>query len=231
MPIAENLEIIKENIGKACQRSGRNEKDIKLLAVTKTVNTEAILEAIELGIKDVGENKVQELLAKYPEISSKADIHFIGQLQTNKVKYILDKVCLIHSVDRYQLAEEISKRSIKLGIKSDILIEVNIGLESSKAGILPQEDEMLKFVQQLQGLSGVKIKGLMTIAPNIDDDKQLRAYFAKMYKLYQWLQKELGSDCDVLSMGMSNDYIPAIEEGSTLIRLGTALFGARQANK
>ena len=225
----ENYLQIVENIKNTVQKSGREPSDIMLLAATKTVDVKVINHAIESGIKYIGENRVQEFLSKYEEYSP-VDMHFIGHLQTNKVKDIIDKVSLIHSVDSYRLAEEISKQATKRNITMDILLEVNIGDEQSKSGF--KYDEVVDAVQKIAQLDGVRIKGLMAIPPICETAEKNRPYFAKMNKLFIDIatKKIDNSSMDILSMGMSDDYQVAIEEGANMVRLGTALFGRRNYN-
>lgn len=225
----ENYKRITQNIARAAEKSGRKYKDITLLAATKTVDIDVINHAINSGIQFIGENRVQEFLSKYSDYSP-VNKHFIGHLQTNKVKDIIGKVSLIHSVDSYRLAEEISKQAKKSGITVDVLLEINIGQESSKSGF--SYDEALIAVEKIAELGGVRIKGLMAIPPICDDSEQNRHYFAKMKKLFIDIgdKKIDNSSMEILSMGMSDDYAVAIEEGATMVRLGTALFGRRNYN-
>ena len=225
----ENYKEITDNIARAAQKSGRQYKDITLLAATKTVDIDVINHAIESGIKFIGENRVQEFLSKY-ESYNPVHKHFIGHLQTNKVKDIIDKVELIHSVDSYRLAEEISKQAVKRGKTVDILLEINIGDEQSKSGF--SYDEAETAVQKIALLDGIKIKGLMAIPPICENQEQNRPYFAKMKKLFIDIgsKKIDNSSMDILSMGMSDDCETAIEEGANMVRLATALFGRRNYN-
>ena len=225
----ENYDTILKNISCAAKKSGREYEDIILLAATKTVDVEVINHAIESGIKYIGENRVQEFLSKYEDYLP-VNRHFIGHLQTNKVKDIIDKVSLIHSVDSYRLAEEISKQAVKRGITVDVLLEINIGDEQSKSGFT--YDEAIDAVVRICKLEGIKVKGLMAIPPICNEPQQNRPYFAKMKKLFIDIasQKIDNSSMDIWSMGMSDDYEVAIEEGATMVRLGTALFGRRNYN-
>ncbi len=222
----ENYKIITEKIATAAEKTGRDAKDITLLAATKTVDVEVINHAISSGITHIGENRVQEFLSKdayYKQVHK----HFIGHLQTNKVKDIIDRVELIHSVDSKRLACEISKQAIKRGITAEILLEVNIGAEKSKSGFSP--DELYDAVYGVAELDGIRIKGLMAIPPICDTPDTNRRYFAEMQKLFIDIgsKKIDNSSMDILSMGMSDDYECAIAEGANLVRLGTALFGRR----
>ncbi len=221
-------DILIENLNKI--RSKIGDKNVTLLAVTKTVPLERINVAIaEGGVRYIGENRVQELLQKYDGLvmRDQLHIHLIGRLQTNKVKYIIDKVELIQSVDSYRLIDEIQKQAAKIGKVQEILIEINIGSEESKGGIKPQElKEMLRY---LDGCPNVRWKGLMCVPPISDDENELSLYFNNMKKLLvDNVDKKLDNINNyILSMGMSNDYEVAIEAGSTMIRVGSALFGAR----
>ncbi len=226
--INENLSKIKERIDAASQKAGRNPKDIKLIAVTKTVDIHRIEKAISLGIKDLGENRVQELREKADIINIDCRWHLIGHLQTNKVKYIVDKVSLIHSMDRPELAKEVQKRAEKLGIQVPVLVQVNVAKEDSKFGISPEDT--IEFVRQLSKMGNIKVKGLMTIAPLVDKPEEVRWVFANLRKLLIDIRRESidNIDMECLSMGMSNDFEVAIEEGATMIRIGTAIFGRRK---
>lgn len=225
----DNYNQISQKIACAAEKSGRGYEDITLLAATKTVDIDIINHAIESGVKVIGENRVQEFLSKY-ENYSPVELHFIGHLQTNKVKDIIDKVSLIHSVDSYRLAEEISRQAVKRNITMNILLEINIGDEESKSGFC--YDEAVDAVEKIAKLDGVRVKGLMAIPPICETPEQNRHYFAKMKKLFIdiGLKKIDNSSMDILSMGMSDDYEVAIEEGATMVRLGTALFGRRNYN-
>lgn len=225
----ENYKAIVQNIERAAQKAGKSINDITLLAATKTVDVQVINHAISRGISFIGENRVQEFLSKY-KFYSVAHKHFIGHLQTNKVKDIIDKVELIHSVDSYRLAQEISKQAKKHNKTMDILLEINIGNEDSKSGF--NYNDALEAVQKIAALEGVCVKGLMAIPPICENPEQNRAYFAKMKKLFVdiGLKKIDNSSMEILSMGMSDDYEVAIQEGATMVRLGTALFGRRNYN-
>ncbi len=221
--IDENLKRIRENIGEASAKYGR---DVKIMAVTKTVAPEAINHAVGLGIKLLGENRVQEYLSKQESYDSSAEVHMIGHLQTNKVKYIISSVSMIQSVDSLKLGQEISRLALANGKKMDILCEVNIGGEESKSGIAPEN--LGELVEQLSELEGIRIKGLMTIPPPSSGD----IFLGRMEELFNRMKDERNGsfDMDVLSMGMSGDYAEAIRHGSTLVRIGTGLFGARNYN-
>lgn len=224
--IKENLDIVNENIEKSLQRVGRTDK-VNLIAVTKTIDLDRINEAIAAGAKELGENRVQELSTKLDELENQANFHMIGHLQTNKVKYILDRVKLIHSLDRSSLAKEIDKRAKNMGISVDTLIQVNVAEEESKFGL--KVEDLIPFVENVLKYSNINIRGLMTIAPFVNDELELREIFRTMVdlkeKIVQQNYKELSMD--YLSMGMTNDYEIAIEEGSNMVRVGTAIFGKR----
>ena len=222
--IKDNYNTIIKNIAKT------GKKNIIFLAATKTVSPENINYAIELGVKYIGENKVQEFLSKETNVSENVHKHFIGHLQTNKVKDIVGKVELIHSVHSLKLAKEIAKQTVKKGIITNILLEVNIGKEISKNGFL--EEDLIKNAIEISRLDGVCIKGLMAIPPICNNPEENRKYFSKMYKLFVDIKaKKLdNSNIEYLSMGMTDDYITAIEEGANIIRIGTGLFGKRNYN-
>ena len=205
---------------------GRKDK-VNLIAVSKTVDLESINEAINLGVTDLGENRVQELTGKLDELENKVNFHMIGHLQSNKVKYILNRVKLIHSLDRKSLAKEIDKRAKKMGIYVDTLIQVNVAEEESKFGL--KVEEVLPFIDKVLNYSNIRVRGLMTIAPHVDNEIQLRKIFRTMVDLKEKILQENYKDLtmDYLSMGMTNDYEIAIEEGSNMVRVGTAIFGKR----
>lgn len=222
----ENFSSILEKLNKAAEDSNRRLKDISILAATKTVDADTINYAISRGINLIGENKVQELLSKKDQIIE-VEKHFIGHLQTNKVKDIINEVSLIHSVDSIKLAKEISKQAVKNEKKMDILLEVNIGGEESKWGFEPENLE--ENLEEIASLPNIRIKGLMAIPPVCNEPEENRKYFRKMYKLFIDIgaKKIDNSSMEILSMGMSDDFDVAVSEGATLIRLGTALFGRR----
>ncbi len=224
--VRENLEAIKEKIDNAAKKSGRSADDITLIAVTKTYSPEIINEAIDCGVTDIGENKVQEIVEKFDKVKS-VRWHLIGHLQTNKVKYIIDKVHMIHSVDSIRLMDEIERQAQKHNIVMKILIQVNVSGEESKFGISPDEiDEMLFHAE---GLKHVKVCGLMTIMPKIDSDISNRLHFVNIKQIYIDIsqKKYNNSTMKYLSMGMSGDFEIAIEEGSNMVRIGRAIFGER----
>ena len=226
--IAENIESIQKEKAEAAERAGRNPEDILLCAVTKTHTAEQINEAIRAGGTDIGENNVQEILDKYDKVLP-VRCHMIGHLQTNKVKYIIDKVCLIHSVDSFRLAEEINRRAAQHGIVMDILVQVNAACDEAKFGVDMDAAEIL-VREILENCSSIRVRGLMTIAPYAENPEEIRPYFHQMRQLYDRLARDISHpsmDFKYLSMGMSNDRVVAVEEGSTVIRVGTAIFGAR----
>lgn len=229
--IKENLAHVQENIKAACKRAGRDEKEVTLIAVSKTKPVEMIREAIEYGIIDFGENKVQEMCNKMEVIPEKLNWHLIGHLQTNKVKYVVDKAYLIHSVDSIKLASTINELAHKKGVVCNILVEVNVAGEESKFGIKPSECE--SFIREISRYKNIKVRGLMTIAPFVENPEDNRVHFASLKKLLVDINRKNidNVSMDVLSMGMTNDYEVAVEEGATLVRVGTGIFGERNYNK
>ncbi len=225
--ISENLQLIKEHIESAAKKAGRNPNEVTLIGVTKTIEEERIQRLVDLGVKNLGENRVQELLQKYDNITGKPVWHLIGHLQTNKVKYIVDKVALIHSVDSLKLAQEIDEKSRQHNSVTQLLIEVNIANEESKFGV--SENDALKFAESITFLKNVNLKGLMTVAPFVANPEENRGIFYKMRKLFIDIKDKLdhNNNMDFLSMGMTNDYQVAIEEGANLVRIGTGIFGSR----
>ncbi|MBR1910494.1 MAG: YggS family pyridoxal phosphate-dependent enzyme [Lachnospiraceae bacterium] len=225
--IRERLEKVQNSMSEAVKASGRDEKDVTLIAVSKTKPVEMIKEVYDAGIRDFGENKVQEIIDKYPKLPSDIRWHLIGHLQTNKVKYIIDKVCMIHSVDSLKLAQEISRQAVKHNVTADILIEVNVAGEDTKFGVKPEDT--LSLCEEISALANVRIRGLMTVAPFVDDPEENRAVFCTLRQLFVDIDaKNIDTVCmDCLSMGMSNDYTVAIEEGATFVRVGTSIFGQR----
>ncbi len=226
--IKSNLLEVHKNMRKACEKAGRSESDVELIAVSKTKPVSDLMEAYESGCRIFGENKVQELVDKYNVMPKDIKWHMIGHLQRNKVKYIVDKTALIHSVDSLKLAEEISREALKKQVQVAILIEVNVAGEDTKFGVKPEETEEL--VRRAAVLPGISIKGLMTIAPYVDDPEENRQYFGKLKQLSVDInQKNIDNvNMNVLSMGMTGDYTVAIEEGATFIRVGTGIFGERK---
>lgn len=229
--IKENIQAVNEKIENAALKSNRHKDDITLLGVTKTVDTDAILEAINCGVTNVGENKPQELARKYEVIGDKVKWHLIGTLQTNKVKYIIDKVSMIHSLDRESLCEEIQKRAEKIDRKIDCLVQVNISKEESKHGL--EVEDAIEFIKNVSNkYKNINIKGLMTMAPFTANEDEIRKVFRGLKDLSLEI-KDLNIPrvtMDELSMGMSNDYEIAIEEGATIVRVGTSIFGKRNYN-
>lgn len=232
MNLAENLAEVISNIERAAKKTGRNLEDIQLIAVTKTVDVDVIKEAINLKLTNLGENKPQEIKRKY-EVLDKENLnwHMIGHLQTNKVKYIIDKVCLIHSLDRLSLAEELQKKALEKNIYVNALVQVNVSGEESKSGLEP--DNVKAFLEDIQKYDRIRIKGLMTMAPYISNSEEVRYVFRGLKKLSDELKEINYENVEMkyLSMGMTNDYEIAIEEGSNMVRIGTALFGARNYKK
>lgn len=227
--ISENLKVIRENIASAAARSGRDYSDINLMAVTKTVPVEYINYSIDnCGVNLIGENKVQEFLLKKPELHlDGVEKHIIGHLQSNKVKKIVPLVDMIQSVDSFHIASEISKRSAEADIVSKILLEINIGAEESKTGF--DKAALFESLYQISGLGNITVNGIMTIPPICDDKKTLCGYFDSMAAIFSEI-KERGFanfDMRILSMGMSGDYVEAIENGSNMVRIGSLIYGAR----
>ncbi len=221
----EKKQLIKDNLSYIFERLPSG---VTLLAASKTVAPEYINFAADCGLKLIGENRVNELLEKYEYIDKdRLDIHFIGQLQTNKVKYIVDKVSMIHSVDSLKLAEEISKRSLKIGKVMDVLVEINIGAEASKGGIMPNETE--QFLREISRLEGIKVKGLMTIPPKSEDKEKNLEFFEKIRKIFIDIsvQNVDNINMEYLSAGMSSDWQDAIRCGANMVRIGSGIFGKR----
>ena len=225
--LVKNRNEVLNKIEAACRRAGRNPEDITLVAVSKTKPLSDIEELIPAGQLDFGENYVQELVEKYRNVSVPVRWHMIGHLQTNKVKQIIDKTVLIHSVDSLHLAERIEKEAARREIRADILIQVNIAEEETKYGI--GDEELFALVRSIAGLPHVHVRGLMTSAPYVTDPEKNRCYFAKLHKLFVDIRdKNIDNvDMDFLSMGMTNDYEVAIEEGANMVRVGTGIFGER----
>ena len=225
--IRENLDSIEVRIKRACERSGRDRSSVHLIAVTKTKPLEMLREAYDAGQRDFGENKVQEICRKKPELPDDLRWHMIGHLQRNKVRQLIGQTCMIHSVDSLRLAETISEEALKAGIVMPVLIEVNMAEEDSKFGVSAAQAETL--VREASALKGIRIEGLMTIAPYTEDPETNRVYFARLKEL----AVDIGEKCidnvsmGVLSMGMTGDFEVAIEEGATHIRVGTGIFGER----
>ena len=225
--LGENLRVVEKKIEEACVRAGRNPGEVTLIAVSKTKPVEMLQEVYDAGAREFGENKPQELKEKYPQMPGDVRWHMIGHLQTNKIKYIIDRACLIHSIDSFHLAEAVSLEAQKRGLVMPVLVEVNVAKEETKFGIWPEETE--DFVRRISVLPGIRVQGLMTIAPFTEDAQENRVHFCNLRKLFIDI-KEKNIDnvnmCD-LSMGMTGDYEVAVEEGATMVRVGTGIFGAR----
>lgn len=229
--LCDNLKKVEENICKACTKAGRDRSEVTLIAVSKTKPVEMLEIVYEQGARNFGENKVQELCDKIEVLPADIRWHMIGHLQTNKVKYIVGKTALIHSVDSLHLAEEIEKQAAKKNVQVSVLVEVNIAEEDSKFGI--HKDEAIELVRQISKLPHIQIEGLMTIAPFVENAEDNRLFFRQINELSVDI-KEQNIDnvrMDVLSMGMTGDYMVAIEEGATMVRVGTGIFGERNYNK
>lgn len=229
--LIENYNEVNGKVKNACTKVSRNPEDVTLIAVSKTKPAEDIVTLYNYGVRDFGENKVQELTEKYEKLPKDIRWHLIGHLQTNKVKYIVDKVYLIHSVDSVKLAEQIEKEAAKKDVTVNILVQVNVANEDTKFGL--DAEETIKNVEAISKLSHIKIKGLMTIAPFVENGEENRKYFNELKQLSVDIQKKnIDNVCmDMLSMGMSGDFETAIEEGATLVRVGTSIFGARDYAK
>lgn len=227
MDICRNVELIEERILKACEKAGRQRNEVILLAASKTQTPERVAEAYRCGIRFFGENKVQEGIQKIEQLKNHPDIHWhlIGGLQTNKAKYAVKFFELIHSLDREELADEIDKRARNIGKLQDCLIEVNFG-EESKYGVA--EDEVVNLFEYCMQKQNIRILGLMAIPPYFDEVEKVRPYFVKLRKLKEEIEKRYNIILPHLSMGMSHDFEVAIEEGSTIVRIGTAIFGERR---
>lgn len=228
--VVENLAEVEKHICEACARAGRSRDEVTLIAVSKTKPVSMIEELLPGGTRDFGENKVQELVDKYEVLPKDIHWHLIGHLQRNKVKYVVDKACLIHSVDSMRLAETISEEGVKKGVTVPVLIEVNVAGEESKFGVTLEETEGL--VCEIAKLPSIQIKGLMTIAPYVEDPEENRVHFSRLKQLSVDIKnKNIDNvSMDVLSMGMTGDYQVAIEEGATMVRVGTGIFGERNYN-
>lgn len=229
--LKENLEAVEEKVKKACEVSGRDRSEVTLIAVSKTKPVEMLQEIYDAGVRDFGENKVQELTEKYEIMPKDMRWHMIGHLQRNKVKYIVDKTALIHSVDSLRLAQEISKEAVKKDVVVSILIEVNISGEETKFGL--NAGETISMVEEIAKLPNLLVKGLMTVAPSVEDPEENRTVFRKIKQLsVDITNKNIDNvTMEILSMGMTNDYTVAIEEGATMVRVGTGIFGARDYSK
>lgn len=226
--IGDNLAHVRQNIEKACGTAGRSKETVTLIAVSKTKPVPMLMEVYNEGVREFGENKVQELVDKYEVMPKDIKWHMIGHLQSNKVKYIIDKVSLIHSVDSLKLAEEISRQALKKQVEVSVLIEVNVAGEDTKFGVKPEDAEAL--IRQIAFLPGIHIRGLMTIAPYVEEAEENRQYFAKLRQISVDINnKNIDNvNMNVLSMGMTGDYMVAVEEGASYVRVGTGIFGERQ---
>lgn len=228
MIIKENTNEIIKKVDEAAKRSNRKLEDITIISVTKTVGIDKINKVVDCGITNLGENRVQELINKFDNlIDNNVKWHMIGHLQTNKVKYIIDKVKLIHSLDSIKLAKEIDKKSKDNNIISKVLIEMNVGEEESKFGINPNDIET--FLNELEQFNNIKICGLMTVAPYCQNSEEIRWIFKKMKEIFDNISnhKYKNTEMKYLSMGMTNDFEIAIEEGANMVRIGTGFFGSR----
>jgi len=231
--IRQNIDIINEKIAEAADKSGRNFSDITLVAVTKTVSAEKINFSIDCGIKNIGENKAQEFLSKLPHVK-RANYHFIGSLQTNKVKTLIGKTVLIQSVDSLALARKISDESLKQGVVSDVLLEINIAGEYTKHGFSP--DTAFEDFASTALLAGLRPRGFMTVAPYVECSEKNRDFFKKMFNIFvdtkNKLSNNISTNCmlDVLSMGMTGDFTTAVEEGATMVRIGAGIYGERNVS-
>lgn len=223
--IKNNLEVINEKIKKAALKANRNPEEIKLVAVTKTATIEQIKEAINAGVKIIGENKVQEAKEKYQILTADTEWHLVGHLQTNKVKYAIEIFDCIQTVDSIKLAKEIDKRSLQFGKITNVLVEVNVSGEESKYGIKPEEVE--PFLKEISEFSRIRVRGLMTIAPIEEDKEKVRPYFRKLRELSKEIKSKniKNVKMDYLSMGMTDDFEVAIEEGANMVRIGRGIFG------
>ena len=227
MSVAINYNEVKRRMEDACRRVGRNPEDVTLIAVSKTKPVSMLVEAYNAGARTFGENKVQEITEKYPQMPADAKFHMIGHLQTNKVGQVIEKVSLIHSCDSVHLAEKIEKEAAKRNMVANILLEVNVAKEESKFGLFLED--VISVLNEIQEFPHVCVKGLMTIAPYVENAEENRKYFKDLYQLYVDIKsKNLDNGTmSVLSMGMTGDYEVAVEEGATMIRVGTGIFGSR----
>lgn len=231
LTLKKNIEAVLSKVKYAATVSNRESKDIGLIAVTKTVDVDTIKEAIDYGILHIGENKVQELVKKYDQIGKAVKWHLIGHLQRNKVRHIIDKVDLIHSLDSYRLAKEIDKRAKNIDRIVECLLQVNVSGEKTKYGVSP--DEVDHILREISPLNNVQVVGLMTMAPHVEDKEKTRQYFRALKNIFdQVAEKDLPNvKMKYLSMGMSNDFEIAVEEGANFIRVGTSIFGERDYSK
>ncbi len=226
--IEQNIKNVKENIARAAEKAGKNPEEITLVAVSKTVESERIREALRHGIEIIGENRIQEAETKFKQIPLKFEKHLVGHLQTNKAKKAVELFDMIQSVDSVKLANEISRRAIQKGKVIGVLVEVNTSAESTKYGLKP--DEVMDFMKQISKLEGIKVKGLMTVGLFSSDMEKVRPCFKKLKRIFDELKEEKIPNVEMkcLSMGMTQDYEVAIEEGANMVRIGTAIFGKRE---
>lgn len=229
--IQDNLQAVREKIAAVCAKCNRNPNDITLIAVSKTKPVSMLQDAYRLGVREFGENKVQELSDKYQVLPNDIHWHLIGHLQRNKVKYVVDKAALIHSVDSLRLAEEIQKEATKKQVTASVLLQVNVAKEESKSGFY--NEELMEAVEKISALDRIRIQGLMTIAPFTEEPEENRQFFSMLRQLSVDIkQKNIDNvSMNILSMGMTGDYPVAIEEGATHIRVGTGIFGIRDYNR
>jgi pyridoxal phosphate enzyme (YggS family) len=221
--ICHKIQEIEQRLARACEKAGRKREEVLLLGASKYANAEKIREAYQCGVRVFGESRAQDFLKKFEELKDlPIDWHFIGNLQTNKVKYIIDKVSLIHSLDRPSLAEEIQKRAERLGKVQDVLIEVNVGREETKGGVY--EEDLEKLFEYCLSLKNLRVLGLMAIPPYKENPEEVRPYFVKLRKLKEKLEELYKLKLPHLSMGMSGDFEVAVEEGATIVRIGSAVF-------
>ena len=227
LSIEENILLVNKKIKEACKRAGRCSNEVKLIAVSKTASLDSINKALECGITTFGENRVQEIVDKVPYVDNKAEWNMIGHLQTNKVKYIVDKVSMIQSVDSIRLVQEIDKRFGDYGKAANVLVEINIGREESKTGI--DIDDTIDFITKASAYENIKLCGLMTVAPICENSEMSRPYFRRMREEFDLIKSMNIKNVDMkyLSMGMTGDFEVAIEEGSNMVRIGTGIFGKR----
>lgn len=225
--VAENLQEVRRKIVRACEKAGRDPGEVTLIAVTKTKPVSMLMEAYEADARIFGENRVQEIMDKYPQLPGDIQWHMIGHLQRNKVKYIIDKVSMIHSLDSLRLAETIEQEAAAHGLRIPVLIEVNVGEEASKFGL--RVPDVLPFAEALSGYPHLDVRGLMTIAPYVEDPENNREIFRQLKKLSVDIgAKNINNiSMSVLSMGMTGDYEVAVQEGATMVRVGTGIFGER----
>lgn len=229
--LKQNLVKVEETIQAACAKSSRARADVTLIAVSKTKPAEMLREIYDAGVRDFGENKVQEICDKYDKLPSDIRWHMIGHLQRNKVKYIIDKVCMIHSVDSYRLAEEINIQAKKHHLVMPVLLEVNIADEQTKFGV--SKADALLLAEEVSHLDSIRVEGLMAVAPYVEDPEENRKYFQEIRQLAVDIQRKNIDNIDIhaLSIGMTGDYAVAIEEGATMVRVGTGIFGERDYSK